>query len=482
MPIFPAGDYRDYNRTPFELFKLFFDDDLLQLISRESNSYGVAKEHDHPNITPKALLRFIGIMITTGYVPRPSTQLNWSNKGDVFNKMVSECMSANRFKQIGRCIHFASDDLENRQDKMWKLRPLTDHLNRNFQRHFVPEQHLSYDESMIAYYGRHGCKQFIKGKPLRFGYKVWCLNTPLGYNVAFDIYQGANHRYNTEVETKFGKCVTPLLYMIDGLPAEKKALPFCFYFDNLFTGLPVLHFLKNHGYDGTGTIRQNRLPKSCPLPDKKSLSKKARGFSVTKSIRGTSIKVTKWVDNNVVSMASTIYAEEPKDTAGRYSRADHARVQVNRPAVVSAYNRHMGGVDRMDQNIASYRIAVRKKKWWFSIFTWTVDVAIQNAWLSARKNDTELKQLDFRRALAEYLCVTVSDEDRAEETVRRLASTVPNAEIRFDGMNHFVRPSVNRRHCKLATCKSQTRLECSKCNVGLCAKCFVSYHTTRLRE
>lgn len=45
---------------------------------------------------------------------------------------------------------------------MWKLRPLTDRLNSNFKRHFVPEQHVSYDESMIAYYGRHGCKQFIR--------------------------------------------------------------------------------------------------------------------------------------------------------------------------------------------------------------------------------------------------------------------------------------------------------------------------------
>lgn len=38
---------------------------------------------------------------------------------------------------------------------------------------FLPLQHIFSDESMIKYYGRHGCKHFIRGKSIRFGYKVW---------------------------------------------------------------------------------------------------------------------------------------------------------------------------------------------------------------------------------------------------------------------------------------------------------------------
>jgi hypothetical protein len=30
----------------------------------------------------------------------------------------------------------------------------------------------SVDEVMIPYFGRHGSKQFIYGKPIRYGYKV----------------------------------------------------------------------------------------------------------------------------------------------------------------------------------------------------------------------------------------------------------------------------------------------------------------------
>lgn len=32
---------------------------------------------------------------------------------------------------------------------------------------------MSIDESMIPYFGPNGCKQFIKGKSIRFGYKAW---------------------------------------------------------------------------------------------------------------------------------------------------------------------------------------------------------------------------------------------------------------------------------------------------------------------
>ncbi|CAI6371246.1 unnamed protein product [Macrosiphum euphorbiae] len=37
--------------------------------------------------------------------------------------------------------------------------------------HTPHQQFHSIDESMVPYFGRHGCKQFIRGKPIRFGFK-----------------------------------------------------------------------------------------------------------------------------------------------------------------------------------------------------------------------------------------------------------------------------------------------------------------------
>ncbi len=42
---------------------------------------------------------------------------------------------------------------------------------------FVDEGQFSVDEVMIPYFGRHSSKQFIHGKPIQYGYKVWALCT-----------------------------------------------------------------------------------------------------------------------------------------------------------------------------------------------------------------------------------------------------------------------------------------------------------------
>ena len=55
------------------------------------------------------------------------------------------------------------------------------------------------DESMIPYFGRHGAKQFISGKPIRFGYKMWALTTPSGYLSQIEPYQGARGRQKSHV-------------------------------------------------------------------------------------------------------------------------------------------------------------------------------------------------------------------------------------------------------------------------------------------
>ncbi|KAI7793052.1 putative piggyBac transposable element-derived protein 3-like [Triplophysa rosa] len=53
----------------------------------------------------------------------------------------------------------------------FKVRPIFQELNTSYK--ILPfSKWLSVDESMIPYYGRHGYKQFIKGKPIRYSYKV----------------------------------------------------------------------------------------------------------------------------------------------------------------------------------------------------------------------------------------------------------------------------------------------------------------------
>jgi hypothetical protein len=97
---------------------------------------------------------------------------------------------------------------------------------------------------MVATCGRHSRKQCIEGKPIRFGYKMWFLNIPDGYLLNFEVCQGRSPHCNEEHEKKFGKAASPLERMTHEMSSDVKLLLLNFYFDNLFTSLNVLTYLR----------------------------------------------------------------------------------------------------------------------------------------------------------------------------------------------------------------------------------------------
>lgn len=273
---FPEADFSMYkNMTPVELFELFFDNGIFQYLVEETQKYAQFKNLADPEISASEIRCFIGILILSGYNKLPSKRSYWDMKDDVHNKMVSDSMRRNRFLQIQRFIHMADNSQVIQSDKVWKLRPLMNAIKEKFLNNFQPVQNLSYDETMIKYYGRHGCKQFIRGKPIRFGYKMWSLNSSDGYLIDFDLYQGNDPREDVGISTLVGKCAAPMILMLKEL--SQPNLPYIIHIDNLFTGFNLLAYLRYLGYGAIGTIRENRIPRSCPITGKKEFQKKKRG-------------------------------------------------------------------------------------------------------------------------------------------------------------------------------------------------------------
>lgn len=71
-------------------------------------------------------------------------------------------------------------------------------MDEKFMQFGVFTHNLSLDEQMIAYYGRHSCKMFIKKKPIRFGFKYWDLCSYEGYLYSFIAYCDANSMPDSE--------------------------------------------------------------------------------------------------------------------------------------------------------------------------------------------------------------------------------------------------------------------------------------------
>ena len=64
-----------------------------------------------------------------------------------------------------------------------------------------------------------------------------------------------------------------------------------------------------------------------------------------------------------LTMASNCHGVEPIGSVKRWSKAAGTMIDVPQPHLINKYNKNMGGVDRMDQNIGAYRISIRSRKW-----------------------------------------------------------------------------------------------------------------------
>ena len=86
-----------------------------------------------------------------------------------------------------------------KEDKFAKVRPLLDKLNEQCLAKYLPEQSVKIDESMVPYFGRHGCKQCMRNKPIICGHKFWLAATQLGYTIQFYPYAGKDENYDSNL-------------------------------------------------------------------------------------------------------------------------------------------------------------------------------------------------------------------------------------------------------------------------------------------
>ncbi|XP_068245431.1 piggyBac transposable element-derived protein 3-like [Palaemon carinicauda] len=377
-----------------------------------------------------------GIFPFQRYHTLPSPRLYWSLDADVGVELVAKAMSRYRFEEILRFLPSTDNQALNKDDKRAKIRPLMNHLNTKVAMAYPMDQHISLDEAMIEYFSWHGCKQCIRNKPVRFGFKSWCLDSPLGYLATFDVYQGIAFGLNRHYEERFGKGGDTLMILFEKLPSHIKDIPVRFYF-NYFTSLPLVNHLQEINYGATGTIRDNRIPKTCPINSTNEMKDVPRGDTDVVVDNIYKILLVRWKDNAVVSMVSNISPVYPLESVSRWSAKDKKKISVSQTYLIGDYNRHMGGTDRMDQNINCYRISITMKKWWWPIFSWVIDATIQNCWLLHRVDESNLPLLSFKR----YIARTYPQQAEPRVGIgrpRQSSRVIPD--VRYDNIGHLVEP------------------------------------------
>ena len=115
----------------------------------------------------------------------------WEQKADCYQHLVADNIRRREVDAVLSCLHFR-DNTKIDKDGYYKVRPIFHNLNKTCSKlvSLSKDGKFSVDECMIPYYGRHSSKQYIRGKPIRYGYKVWSLCTSDGSGVWFEPYCG----------------------------------------------------------------------------------------------------------------------------------------------------------------------------------------------------------------------------------------------------------------------------------------------------
>ena len=226
---------------------------------------------------------------------------------------------------------------------------------------YTPGQNLSVDESLVLFKGRLHFKQFIRTKRARFGIKLYELTTDDGITLDFLVYCGRgmfdDDDGNEEMPTTER---IPVVLMQPFLNANS-----ILFTDNFYTSPSLGKQLLDNSTYLCGTIRKN-CKFYCSDLIEINLEKGEAAFYESQLNPGVvACKYRAMQDKasnqqKVVYMLSTCHRQIMVDTG----KNDRNGAAIVKPGLVTAYNKHMGGVDRVDQQLHGIQILQRHYKWY----------------------------------------------------------------------------------------------------------------------
>lgn len=466
-----------------ELFESFFSDDLISIIVKETNRYAYqfkikhnlsikkqSRVHDWTDTNSDEIKTFLGLLILQGLCSKPETKMYFSHRESISTPFYSRIISERRFHLIQKFLHFANNedyDSSGLSKKLFKINPILNHLRKRFMASYVPEKNVSVDESLIAWKGRLGWKQYIPSKRKRFGMKMFSLcESQSGYVYNFILYTGSGTVYgdcNYPDEPVSSRVVLELMH-----PLLNQG--YCIFLDNYYNSVNLSNTLAKYRTDSVGTMRINR--KGIPLQIKKQKLKKGDHVAMFRK----KLMVLKWRDKKDITMISSTH-----DNAMQLVKIRGGN-EVQKPIVVLDYNKNMGGVDLADNHLHFYSTArSRMKKYYMKIFRHFLDLTALNCYLIYKKLGGKESRLNFMMHLGESLIEKYAVPRNVAERKSKTPRPSRLIERHFPDLIPPTTKQKPRKRC--VVCyengkRKESRYWCNECKAGLCpAPCFKTYHT-----
>ena len=285
---------------------MLFDNDILLLICTESNRYAEdylrSLQNNNETVpeylkrfspfTPSSIMLYIGCLLYMGLVQLPEKKMHW-NQGGFFPKtLLTDVMTRDHFYLVSKFLHLNNEETANKEDKLYKVRPLTSRLIRNWQKYYGCNQDITIDEKMIKFDGNLKWKQYDPSKPVRHGIKSFLVcEARTGYTYNEEIYCGKDQKGSHKSSTD------QVVYkLLDGFANKGHRL----FMDNFFTSFNLISELETRMIGVSGTLRKNRKN----IPKRISKDKVKKGEIL--AFRMNNVMVFTWCDKRCVRFITNL--------------------------------------------------------------------------------------------------------------------------------------------------------------------------------
>ena len=159
----PVGPTVTIPESPSEVFELMFTPSLMDSIVKQTNLYAKEVMGDEryavwDKVTTDELKTYLGFCVLMGINQLPALDDYWSSDLTLCYSPIADRISRDRFQEISRCLHFVDNSTLQPKgspgyNRLGKVRPVIDHLSKQFADPYMPDKEVAVDEAMIKFTG-----------------------------------------------------------------------------------------------------------------------------------------------------------------------------------------------------------------------------------------------------------------------------------------------------------------------------------------
>ena len=272
-------EYTD-NKDPWQLFKLFWNDELIDRLVEYTNEnaklHPPLEDKDFPRrwkpTSRQELHAYLAVLIHMG-LHTENTITDYWHKDFSYGTMhnIRNYIGANRWQQIDRyfyCTKPRCEEDEGFQNTFERIEELSEELRLASMKLYTPGIHLTVDETIERFTGRASEIVNIPTKPTPEGFKIWLLGNQ-GYVLDWMFHAKGDNKglvdldkYWVEEEgfSKTQAVVLDFLTQEDHTTGRRLYQPnkHTVWLDNLFISVKLLRRLRQLGIGGAGTVRTTK--------------------------------------------------------------------------------------------------------------------------------------------------------------------------------------------------------------------------------